>query len=155
MAECAAAKTSFLRGLLKLEHGIPSHDTFSRLFRLLDPTQFRAAFQRFMAKFSEAYQGVIAMASKVLRRSFDRASGKSPLHGQRLGLRAGLVLAQIATDVKSNEITAVPKLLEMLTLKGTIVAVDAHRPIFLAGCATSRSFPWPSATPPSPAPWSG
>jgi len=61
MAEFAAAKEPFLRGFLKLEHGIPSHDTFSRLLRLLDPTQFRAAFQRFMAKFSEAYQGVIAI----------------------------------------------------------------------------------------------
>ena len=61
MAEFATAKEPFLRGFLKLEHGIPSHDTFSRLFRLLDPTQFGAAFQRFMAKFSEAYQGVIAI----------------------------------------------------------------------------------------------
>ena len=74
MAEFAAAKETFLRGFLKLEHGIPSHDTFSRLFRLLDPEQFRAAFQRFMAKFSETYQGVIAIDGKVVRRSFDRAS---------------------------------------------------------------------------------
>jgi len=126
MAEFATAKEPFLRGFLKLEHGIPSHDTFSRLFRLLDPTQFGAAFQRFMAKFSEAYQGVIAIDGKVLRRSFDRASGKSPLHMvSAWGCDQRLVLAQIATDVKSNEITAVPKLLEMLTLKGTIITVDA------------------------------
>jgi hypothetical protein len=58
---------------------------------------------------------------KVLRRSFDSASGKSPLHM----VSAWLVLAQIATDTKSNEITAVPKLLEMLTLKGAIVTADA------------------------------
>ena len=126
MAEFATAKEPFLRGFLKLEHGIPSHDTFSRLFRLLDPAQFRAAFQRFMAKFSEAYQGVIAIDGKVVRRSFDRASGKSPLHMvSAWGCEQRLVLAQIATDAKSNEITAVPKLLEMLTLKGTIVTVDA------------------------------
>ena len=56
MAEFANAKEPFLRGFLKLEHGIPSHDTFSRLFRFLDPARFRAAFQRFMAKFSEAYR---------------------------------------------------------------------------------------------------
>ena len=108
------------------EHGTPSHDTFSRLFRLLDPEQFRAVFQRFMARFSEACQGVVAIDGKVLRRSFDHASGKSPLHMvSAWGCEQRLVLAQIATDAKSNEITAVPKLLEMLSLKGTIVTVDA------------------------------
>jgi hypothetical protein len=69
----------------------------------------------------------------VLRRSFDKASGKSPLHMvSAWGCQQRLVLAQIATDVKSNEITAVPKLLEMLSLKGTIVTTDAlncQRPI--------------------------
>jgi hypothetical protein len=126
MALFATAKEPFLRGFLKLKHGVPSHDTFSRLFRFLDPTQFRAAFQRFMASFSERIQGVVAIDGKVLRRSFDRASGKSPLHMvSAWGCEQRLVLAQIATNAKSNEITAVPKLLEMLTLKGTIVTVDA------------------------------
>jgi predicted transposase YbfD/YdcC len=126
MARFAEAKEPFLRGFLKLEKGIPSHDTFSRLFRLLDPAQFGAAFQRFMAKFSITVQGVVAIDGKVLRRSFDRASGKSPLHMvSAWGCEQRLVLAQIATDAKSNEITAVPKLLEMLSLKGTIVTADA------------------------------
>ena len=126
MARFAEAKEPFLRGFLKLEKGIPSHDTFSRLFRLLDPTQFGAAFQRFMAKFASTVQGVVAIDGKVLRRSFDRASGKSPLHMvSAWGCEQRLVLAQIATDAKSNEITAVPKLLEMLSLKGTIVTADA------------------------------
>jgi predicted transposase YbfD/YdcC len=126
MARFAAAKEPFLRGFLKLENGLPSHDTFSRLFRLLDPDQFRAAFQRFMAKFSEAAQGVVSIDGKVVRRSFDTASGKSALHMVSVwGCEQRLVLAQIATDEKSNEITAVPKLLEMLALKGTIVTTDA------------------------------
>ena len=126
MARFAEAKEPFLRGFLKLEKGIPSHDTFSRLFRLLDPAQFGAAFQRFMAQFSSTVQGVVAIDGKVLRRSFDRASGKSPLHMvSAWGCEQRLVLAQIATDAKSNEITAVPKLLEMLSLKGTIVTADA------------------------------
>lgn len=126
MAEFAAAKETFLRGFLTLKHGLPSHDTFSRLFRMLDPDQFRAAFQRFMATFSGQCQGVIAIDGKVLRRSFDRASKKSPLHMvSAWGCEQRLVLAQVATDVKSNEITAVPKLLAMLTLKGTIVTADA------------------------------
>jgi predicted transposase YbfD/YdcC len=122
----AKSKEPFLRGFLKLENGVPSHDTFSRLFRMLDPEQFRAAFQRFMAGFSEQCEGVVAIDGKVLRRSFDRASGKSPLHMvSAWGCEQRLVLAQIATDAKSNEITAVPKLLEMLRLKGTILTTDA------------------------------
>jgi predicted transposase YbfD/YdcC len=126
MAAFAVAKESFLRGFLKLENGLPSHDTFSRLFRLLDPEQFRIVFQRFMARFAETVQGVVAIDGKVLRRSFDKASGKSALHMvSAWGCDQRIVLAQIATDAKSNEITAVPKLLEMLCLKGTIVTVDA------------------------------
>jgi predicted transposase YbfD/YdcC len=126
MALFARSKEPFLRGFLTLKHGTPSHDTFSRLFRLLDPEQFRAVFQRFMARFSEAVQGVVAIDGKVLRRSFDHASSKSALHMvSAWGCEQRLVLAQIATDAKSNEITAVPKLLQMLSLKGTIVTVDA------------------------------
>ena len=122
----AKSKEPFLRGFLKLENGVPSHDTFSRLFRRLDPEQFRAAFQRFMAGFSRQCEGVVAIDGKVLRRSFDKASGKSPLHMvSAWGCEQRLVLAQIATGAKSNEITAVPKLLKMLTLKGTIVTADA------------------------------
>ena len=126
MAEFAEAKEEFLGGLLKLEHGVPSHDTFSRVLRLLDPDQFRSCFQRFMARFAETAQGVIAIDGKVLRRSFDTASGKSALHMVTAwGCEQRLVLAQVATDAKSNEMTAVPRLLEMLSLKGTIVTVDA------------------------------
>jgi predicted transposase YbfD/YdcC len=126
MEEFAAAKEPFLRGFLQLKNGLPSHDTFSRLFRHLDPEQFRAAFQGFMRKFAEQCQGVVAIDGKVLRRSFDRASGKSALHMvSAWGCEQRLVLAQIPTDAKSNEITAVPKLLEMLSLKNTIVTVDA------------------------------
>ena len=80
MAEFAEDKEAFLRGFLTLKHGLPSHDTFSRIFRLLDPEPFRACFQSFMARFAELTQGVIAIDGKVLRRSFDTASGTSPLH---------------------------------------------------------------------------
>jgi Transposase len=122
----AREKEAFLRQFLKLEKGLPSHDTFSRVFRLLDPEQFCACFQRFTSKFSQACQGVVAIDGKVLRRSFDKASGKSPLHMvSAWGCEQRLVLAQIATDAKSNEITAVPQLLKLLSLEGTIVTVDA------------------------------
>src|SRR5438132_554461 len=122
----ARAKEGFLRGFLKLQHGLPSHDTFSRVFRQLNPDQFRACFQQFMARFAATCQGVIAIDGKVVRRSFDTASAKSSLHMvSAWGCEQRLVLGQIATDAKSNEITAVPKLLEMLSLKGCIVSVDA------------------------------
>ncbi len=126
MANFARWKEAFLRKFLKLENGLPSHDTFSRLFRLLDPDQFRAAFQRFMESFAAKLQGVIAIDGKVMRRSFDKASKKSALHMvSAWGCELRMVMAQVATDEKSNEITAVPKLLEMLSLKGTIVTTDA------------------------------
>ena len=126
MAEFAKAKEPFLRGFLPLKQGLPSHDTFSRLFRLLDPEKFGAAFQRFMAAFAEQCRGVIAIDGKVSRRSYDKATGKSALHMvSAWGCEQRMILGQIATDEKSNEITAVPKLLAMLSLKDTIVTVDA------------------------------
>jgi predicted transposase YbfD/YdcC len=126
MAEFGEAKEGFLRRFLKLERGIPSHDTFSRVFRFVDPEQFRACFIVFMARFAEAAQGVIAIDGKTLRHSFDIASANSSLHMvSAWGCEQRLVLGQRATDAKSNEITAVPKLLERLMLKDTIVTVDA------------------------------
>ena len=126
MAIFAKAKEPFLREFLDLKNDPPSHDTFSRLFRRLDPDRFRAAFQRFMTEFSQTCKGVVAIDGKVLRRSFDTASGKSALHMvSAWGCEQRMVLGQIATDAKSNEITAVPKLLRMLSLKNTIVTVDA------------------------------
>jgi predicted transposase YbfD/YdcC len=86
----------------------------------------RTGFQGFMVKFSERLDEVIAIDGKTLRRSFDQASSKSALHMvSAWGCEQRLVLGQIATEAKSNEITAVPKLLEMLTLKGATVTGDA------------------------------
>lgn len=126
MADFVEEKEEFFREFLTLDNGLPSHDTFSRVFRALEPEQFRVCFQTFMARFTETCQGVIAIDGKVLRRSFDTASATSALHMvSAWGCEQRLVLGQIATDAKSNEITAVPKLLEMLSLKGCIVTVDA------------------------------
>jgi len=126
MALFAEAKEPFLRSFLELSNGLPSHDTFSRLFRNLDAEQFGSVFQQFMAQFSEQIKGVVAIDGKVVRRSFDRTSGKSALHMvSAWGCQQRLVLAQVATEAKSNEITAVPKLLRMLCLKGVIVTADA------------------------------
>ena len=126
MALFGEAKEPFLRQFLGLRHGIPSHDTFSRLFRRLDPAPFQACFVRFMERFAETLSGVVAIDGKTLRRSFDRAAGKSPLHMVHAwATDQRLLLGQVAVDEKSNEITAVPKLLEMLSLKGCIVTADA------------------------------
>ena len=116
------AKRPFLRQFLRLQHGIPSHDTFSRVFRRLDPKPFQVCFMRFMERFAPGLDGVIAIDDKTLRGSFDRASGQSPLHMVHAwAVDQRLLLGQIATDAKSNEITAVPKFLAMLSLKGCIV----------------------------------
>jgi predicted transposase YbfD/YdcC len=120
------AKRPFLRQFLRLKYGIPSHDTFSRVFRQLDPRPFQACFVRFMERFAQGLDGVIAVGGKTLRGSFDRASGLSPLHMVHAwAVDQRLLLGQIATDAKSNEITAVPELLAMLSLKGCIVTADA------------------------------
>ena len=126
MVRFGRAKHSFLKEVLTLEHGIPSHDTFSRIFRLLDPAQFHACFLGFMRRFAEGCAGVVAIDGKTLRRSFDRAAGLSPLHlVSAWAVEQRLVLGQMAVDDKSNEITAVPQLLQMLSLKGVVVTADA------------------------------
>ncbi len=126
MALFGRAKEPFLRQFLTLRHGIPSHDTFSRVFRHLDPAQFHACFVTFMRRFAEGCQGVLAIDGKTLRRSFDRAAGRSPLHlVSAWAVEQRLVLGQVATDEKSNEITAVPQLLRLLSLKGLTVTADA------------------------------
>lgn len=126
MARFGEAKREFLGSFLKLEKGIPSHDTFSRVFRLLDPEAFHAWFLGFMNGFAQECQGVVAIDGKTLRRSYDRAESRSPLHlVSAWAAEQRLVLGQMVVEGKSNEITAVPKLLEMLDLKGTVVTADA------------------------------
>lgn len=126
MAVFAEAKQEFLGSFLQLKNGVPSHDTFSRVFRQLDPDQFRACFQKFTARFSETATGVIAVDGKVLRRPADPAHPGSALHMiSAWCCDTRLVLAQIATTAKTGESHAVSKVLEMLTLKGRIVTTDA------------------------------
>lgn len=126
MALFGRSKHDFLKEFMTLENGIPSHDTFSRLFRLLSPEQFHGCFVTFMRRFAENCKGVVAVDGKTLRRSFDKAKSSSALHMvHAFACEARLMLGQLAVDGKSNEITAVPKLLAMLSLKGCIVTTDA------------------------------
>lgn len=120
-------KEDWFRTFLELPGGIPSHDTFGRVFSRLDPKAFEACFRSWIAALAEAAtEGVVAIDGKSLRGSFDTASGKSPLHMvSAFSASSGLCLGQVATDEKSNEITAIPVLLKTLDLKGCIVTIDA------------------------------
>ncbi len=121
------AKLDWLRTFLTLPNGIPSHDTFRRVFERLDPGEFQKCFLGWIEALHEATERqVIAIDGKTLRRSFDRAKGKSALHLVHAWASANhLLLGQVAVDEKSNEITAIPKLLKMLEITGAIVTIDA------------------------------
>jgi predicted transposase YbfD/YdcC len=135
-------KEPWLRTFLALPNGIPSHDTFGRVFRLLDPDELRGCFLAWVravvgepAAGGEAGclgQQVVAVDGKTLRRSHDRPSGKEALHlVSAWATASGLVVGQVATDAKSNEITAIPALLRLLALEGSTVTIDAM------GCQTA------------------
>ena len=121
------AKIAWLGTFLELPNGIPSHDTFRRLFERLDPAEFQKGFLGWIEALREATERqVIAIDGKSLRRSFDRARGKSALHLVHAWATANhLLLGQVAVDQKSNEITAIPVLLKMLSISGAIVTIDA------------------------------
>jgi predicted transposase YbfD/YdcC len=124
--EFGKAKEAFFTNWLDLPNGIPSHDTFGRVFALIDPKQFEASFVQWMQGISKTVKGVVAIDGKTLRRSHDRGMGKKALHlVSAWAVENRLVLAQIATEEKSNEITAIPLLLQQLALKGCIVTIDA------------------------------
>jgi predicted transposase YbfD/YdcC len=124
--EFGKAKEAWFTELLNLPNGIPSHDTFGRVFAHIDPKQFEASFFQWVQGISQTVQGVIAIDGKTLRRSHDRATGKKALHVvSAWAVENRLVLAQLATEEKSNEITVIPVLLRQLALAGCIVTIDA------------------------------
>jgi hypothetical protein len=125
-ADFAEDREALLREFLVLENGLPSHDTFSRLFRLLDPASLSAAFGRFLEALGADGAGVIAIDGKTLRRSFDRAAAKSPLHVvTAFAAEAQLVLGQAAVGAGENEIVAARALLEMIDIRGALITADA------------------------------
>ncbi len=124
--EFGKAKEAWFTDLLDLPNGIPSHDTFGRVFACIDPKQFEASFFQWVQGISKTVKGVIAIDGKTLRRSHDHAAGKKALHlVSAWAVENRLVLAQVATEEKSNEITAIPVLLRQLALTGCIVTIDA------------------------------
>jgi len=119
-------KLDFLRRLLPFSDGTPSHDQLGLVFAALDREAFQRCFVAWTSVLAAAVSGVVAVDGKTLRRSFDRAGGKGPIHLISAWSSAQrLVLGQRVVDDKSNEITAIPQLLELLSLEGAIVTIDA------------------------------
>lgn len=132
VAEFGQAKVEWFETFLDLPNGIPSHDTFNRVFARIDPLQFQDSFMRWISAVSTVISGqVIAIDGKVLRRSHDRGIGKAAIDMVSAWACANrLVLGQVKVDDKSNEITAIPQLLQALEVSGCIVTIDA------IGCQT-------------------
>ncbi len=120
-------KQGWLETFLELPHGIPSHDTFSRVLALIDPQQMQECFLSWMKHLSEKLElNVISIDGKTARGSYDREKGLKALH--TVSAWAGehhLVLAQQVVESKSNEITAIPELLNLLDITGAIITLDA------------------------------
>jgi hypothetical protein len=120
----AKAKREGLRGYVKLSNGIPAHDTLGRVFGLIDPQEFEAAFRRWVGSVIPALRGVVSLDGKTSRRS--GGVDATALHlVSAFAAEAGIVLGQRATDEKSNEKTAIPQLLAVLALEGCILTIDA------------------------------
>ena len=119
-------KLEFLRRFLPFENGTPSHDQLGILFSRLDMEQFQSCFISWVASLNETLEGVVAVDGKTLRRSFDTNSNQAAIHMvSAWACGPKLVIGQRKVDDKSNEITAIPELLELLNIKGAIVTIDA------------------------------
>lgn len=119
------AKEPLLRRFLRLEHGVPSHDTFSRVFRILDPATFESAFRRFMDAFTASLKGVVALDGKALRGAFERGRKTTPLHLVNVfAAEARLAIGQRRAPGR-DEVKAALEILELLSLRGCIVTADA------------------------------
>ena len=121
------SKEEWSRNFLDLPNGIPSHDTFGNVFSRLDPDRFQECFMEWTQAVADLLPGeVVAIDGKTVRRSHDKRPGRQAIHLVSAWAAANtLTLGQVKTDQKSNEITAIPRLLELLELNGCIVTIDA------------------------------
>lgn len=124
-------RTEWLRSMGLCLNGVPSHDTMNRVFRLLNPKVFHECFMQWVRTIATTVEGAIAIDGKTLCNSGDEFKKTSPLHiVHAFAVENQLLLGQLATDAKSNEITAIPELLKMLMIKGNVITIDAM------GCQT-------------------
>ena len=133
IAEWGRQKRDWLSKLLDLSSGIPSHDRFNAVFAALKPAEFEKCLVSWITALHELTDGqVVAIDGKTLRHSFDKATGKSAIHMVSAWATANHIsLGQVVVDAKSNEITAIPKLLQLLEISGSVVTIDAM------GCQTA------------------
>ena len=127
IAEFGRLKRKWLSKFLDLTNGIPSHDRFNQVLAAIRPAEFEKCLLNWISALHKIGDGqIIAIDGKTLRRSYDRASSKSTIHMVSAWASANYVsLGQVVVDEKSNEITAIPKLLQMLEIKGSLVTIDA------------------------------
>ena len=126
IAHWGQAKAAWLAEFLDLTQGMPSHDTFGRVFAVLAPESLQQAFVAWMNALADRSQDIVALDGKTIRRSLDRADGKGPIHVVNAWASAHeLVLAQFKVGAKTNEITALPTWLRMLNLTGAVVTIEA------------------------------
>src|SRR3989304_8215298 len=127
IAEFGRARRKGLSRFVDLSAGIPSHDRFNAILGSLKVDEFQKCLLQFITALHEVTDGqVVAIDGKTLRRSFDRASSKSAIHMVSAWASANHIsLGQVVVDEKSNEITAIPKLLKMLEISGCLVTIDA------------------------------
>ena len=127
MYDFGCAKQEWFRRRLDLPNGIPSQDTFRRVFSVIDPEAFRRCFMNWTKAMSEATNGdIIAFDGKTLRRSFDTATGLSAIHVVNAwSSENDFCVGQMKVDGKSNEITAIPTLMRLMEISGSVVTADA------------------------------
>lgn len=127
IAKFGRKRREWLSKFLDLSAGVPSHDCFNRVLATIKPAEFEKCLLGWITALQEISDGqIIAIDGKTLRRSFDKASGKAAIHMVSAWATANHVsLGQTVVDAKSNEITAIPKLLEMLEIEGALVTIDA------------------------------
>jgi len=126
ISEFGQQKLTFLRRFFPFANAIPSHDQLGYIFRHLDSEQFQGCFMDWVASLQKSVKGVVAIDGKTLRRSFDDGGTKGAIHMvSAWSCEQNLVLGQTKVDDKSNEITAIPKLLELLEIEGAIITIDA------------------------------
>lgn len=127
MEEFGKSKLKWFKSFLELPHGIPSHNTFGRVFSIISAKSFQSCFQQWINDVFDITDGqVIPIDGKTLKRSYNKKSDKSAIHMVHAWAATnGILLGQLKTKEKSNEITAIPELLKLLEVKGCIVTIDA------------------------------